>query len=102
MPISVIEIMFYVEGKIVVKLVFWLGLSDLIMARQIVGNLPCLELLTDFGCWSYGIDKALKKFKCSIYKIAAVSEFFCYNKLKLISNCIVKILKFYVFSCKWC
>ena len=60
MPMSVIEIMFYVEGKIVVKLVFWLGLSDLIMARQIAGNLPCLELLTDLGCWSYGIDKALK------------------------------------------
>ena len=60
MPISVIEIMFYVEGKIVIKLVFWLGLSDLIMVRLIAGNLLCLELLTEFDVDLMALTKHLK------------------------------------------
>ena len=44
MPISVVEIIFYiVEGTVLAKVVvnwsFWLGFSDLIMARLIAGNL---------------------------------------------------------------
>ena len=38
----------------------WLGFFDLIMARLIAGNLLCLELLTNFGWLSYGIDKHFK------------------------------------------
>ena len=51
-----VEIIFrdIVEGTVLAKIVikiglFELGFSDLIMARLIVGNLLCLELLTNFG-----------------------------------------------------
>ena len=55
---------YIVEGTVLAKVVvnwsFWLGFSDLIMARLIAGNLLCLELLTNFGWLSYGIDKHFK------------------------------------------
>ena len=72
------------------------------MVRLIAGNLICLELLTGLDVGLMALTNTLKKFRCSIYKMATVSEFFCCNKLKLMSGCIVKILMFYVFSCKWC
>ena len=49
-----------VLAKIVVKLVFWLGLSDLIVLRLIVGNLICLELLTDLDVGLMALTSTLK------------------------------------------
>ena len=59
------------------------------MVRLIAGNLLCLELLTEFDVGLMALKKRLKV-QCSTYKMAIVSEFFCCNKLKLMSVCIVK------------
>ena len=59
------------------------------MVRLIAGNLLCLELLTEFDVGLMALTKRLKV-QCSTYKMATASEFFCCNKLKLMSVCIVK------------
>ena len=67
-----------------------MGFPDLLVVRLIVGNLHCLELLTGLDVGLMALRSTLKKFRCSTYKMAIVSEFFCCNKLKLMSVCIVK------------
>ena len=76
---------------------FRLGFPDLIMVRLIASNLICLELLTGLDVGLMALTSTLKTFRCSIYKMATVSEFFYCNKLKVMSDYIVKILRFMCF-----
>ena len=69
---------------------FGLGFPDPLVVRLIASNLLCLELLTGLDVGLMALTSTLKKFRCSTYKMAIVSEFFCCNKLKLMSVCIIK------------
>ena len=67
-----------------------MGFPDLLVVRLIAGNLHCLELLTGLDVGLMALTSTLKSLDVVHIKWKTVSEFFCCNKLKLMSVCIVK------------